>query len=439
MSDANYKMKTAFSLPKKLAACLVCLFFVFGLPACDKNTGNKNAQPSQEASLGESAPEESSPNAVQPVAETQEPASENETGVFDYAYTGATELKNVMPNSWQNLKRLTEESEEIFFAENAELMEMLEKEIPNATFSDKEFSKKRVYEEEVGFDIFYRIIFTQTDTPEFDNPWHTFGQALIYKDRDTARNVLVVTRYYSLPMGAQFYPTRAFTSIDIIRYGGTAKGVLVSQLYASYDDNEEKGYHFIPVPNAGMADYELEKPVGGSVNAIYYLISDFYEGMTAGSLQYPNIPHINISASDCLVNPAVPLRYALQSAFDGNPATSYVANTKNSLFTLRFEIFDDNGTVSMPIPGIAKLALINGYAQNNELYLANNRIKKIAVPEETELADGTLSFQFIDVPPECRSMNVTELYRGEKYNDTCMAEFNIKLDNTGWLFGDIDD
>ena len=52
--------------------------------------------------------------------------------------------------------------------------------------------------------------------------------------------------------------------------------------------------------------------------------------------------------------------------------------------------------------------------------------------------DGYLSYQFIDTPKKPQWVIVTDIYKGEKYNDTCIAELNVKTDK-GWLFGDIDE
>jgi hypothetical protein len=153
---------------------------------------------------------------------------------------------------------------------------------------------------------------------------------------------------------------------------------------------------------------------------------------------YPgNAFHINIAASPCLIDPDIPLRYSLQNAFDGDPATSYVENTESDLMDIYF---------SSPVE---EISIINGFAQNEFLYGANNRIQKIisgstlrhenqryAVFTELsiiELQDNFLNYQ-IGKTNNSYTIKVVNIYGGSMYNDTCIAELNVKTAN-GWIFG----
>ena len=71
------------------------------------------------------------------------------------------------------------------------------------------------------------------------------------------------------------------------------------------------------------------------------------------------------------------LKYSIQNAFDGNPATSYVENTEDDLIRIAISaegVFD-------------KVRLINGYAKNKELYYSNNRIKTVSSEFDSESED----------------------------------------------------
>ena len=353
-------------------------------------------------------------------------------------FADAPELRNVMPNSWRNLTRLTAEAERDFFTGNAPLVDTIARHFrmnfTNPVLRASILQYKRVYEERDGSDIFYRIIFTELQTPQFDMWDHEFLQALVYIKNTTC--VLVAIALYNDFGGGQFHVTRIYPSIDIIRSNGRAKGVLLTQLEVPIDVNEEGGYY--------VTIHPLRQPAG-RVRASYFLINDISENMelSYGLLLYLEIPSIDITASDCLVDSRSPLRYSLQSAFDGNPATSYVANTRDSLLSIHFDyVYIDSalGWVYRPIEDMRRIAIINGYAQNRELYFANNRIKRITGLREIELLDGTLDFQFADIPIGWRGeIRVSEIYRGERYNDTCIAEFNIEIEQFGWLFGDLDE
>jgi hypothetical protein len=158
------------------------------------------------------------------------------------------------------------------------------------------------------------------------------------------------------------------------------------------------------------------------------------------------IPYISILGSPCLVDANSPLRYGLQNAFDGNPATSYVENTDDDLMEINLI-----GVNDFPVE---KMAIINGYSASRTLYQSNNRIKEFNTnnvikagdrfevitdnPSKIFFAeDNELNYQFYNLI-FLQEFYVTNMYRGSKYNDTCLAELNVKT-NHGWLFGGIED
>ena len=133
---------------------------------------------------------------------------------------------------------------------------------------------------------------------------------------------------------------------------------------------------------------------------------------------------INIQASHCLFDSKCPLKYSIQNAFDGNPATSYVENTEDDIFLIEIGVSGN----------IEKLAIINGYALNESLYKANNRVKGLS--GDIDFVDNYMNYQVI----KCLGnyLPFDGIYKGEKYNDTCIAELNLYV-NKQWLFGDIDE
>ena len=135
-----------------------------------------------------------------------------------------------------------------------------------------------------------------------------------------------------------------------------------------------------------------------------------------------SLSEIKIDASNYLFDSKCPLKYSIQNAFDGNPATSYVENTEDDLMTI---------DVWLGKP-VEKMAIINGYAKNYELYKKNNRIKQIG--NHFNLEDNNLEYQIIP----CRGTNIpfTSFYKGNEFNDTCIAEINFMYEKK-WIFGDI--
>jgi hypothetical protein len=216
------------------------------------------------------------------------------------------------------------------------------------------------------------------------------------------------------------------SSIDIIERENGLIGILLTevQIEISYTNNK-----YIQT---------IKNQLSGKNQSFYYFLEDItktqgMENYLCRSLYHDyNIPYINITASDCLIDPNIPLRYSLQNAFDGDPATSYVENTEDDLMELEFSGIYKLGYMN-------RIAIINGYAQNIMLYNSNNRIKKIKRgPDEVELRDDHISYQFLDTPVKPQFVIITDIFKGTRYNDTCIAELNLLTDE-GWLFGEVNE
>ena len=134
--------------------------------------------------------------------------------------------------------------------------------------------------------------------------------------------------------------------------------------------------------------------------------------------------------------------YTIDKMLDLNPSTSYVENSddNNINFTVVFSNRKRN---------IKGLRIINGFAKNNNLYMSNNQVKTIVIKgydnasikpsfEKTWNLKQTIDYQIIKFDfPDCDQLEIesTEIYKGTKYNDTCIAEFDILTDE-GWLISD---
>jgi hypothetical protein len=236
-------------------------------------------------------------------------------------------------------------------------------------------------------------------------------------------------------------PILFFSSVDIIEGESGVKGVLLTSMLTRIDDA-----------------YSLEEPIqvydaGGTV-AHYFLMDDIEKSRDFKDIdrylygRYTDWGDIiRISASPCLIDPNMPLRYSLQNAFDGDLSTSYVENTENDLFELiiRLQHSQNNNKLEFN-----RLSIINGYALSKQLYEYNNRLKNIViwsqepfVRQEIILLDNMLLQQiiYLKMPTgeTMYSIKVESCYPGSKYLDTCVAEINMELQPNGWLFGDIDE
>ena len=140
-----------------------------------------------------------------------------------------------------------------------------------------------------------------------------------------------------------------------------------------------------------------------------------------------------------------PLKYGLQNAFDGNPATSFVENTENDLIE-----------ISLSKGFQEKIRIINGYAANQKLYDKNNCVKQIGIydyskpiavdghnfvtPIKTQdiLCDAhNLDWQEFKLSGTAVFLKVEDVYKGQMYNDTCIAEVDFCNKKSSWLFGGV--
>jgi hypothetical protein len=350
-------------------------------------------------------------------------------------YAEAPELRNVMPNSWRKVTRLTAEEERQFMAENGDAMARLRVNLAGInTGFDLRPGLDYIFmcKQQIGTEIFYRLLCTDHENPDFLSPAIWFWQFLIYRNR------LLLEGRYNYTYHTQRSSYCDFHSIDIISSGDTAKGVLRTNVTVQHENDDDTRWS----ENAYIRGQLRGFGFGGSY---YMLMKDIEKNLNSNDTDYiaKNCPFIEISASSCLVDPNMPLRYSLQNAFDGDPATSYVENTEDDLMKIQ---------LSLNPFQVQRFAIINGYAQNMTLYKKNNRIKQIdayevnwALINEANnvditahiLSDNMLAYQFIDI--DNYELWVEDVYTGSDYADTCLAEFNLYIDGLGWLFGDIDE
>lgn len=150
-----------------------------------------------------------------------------------------------------------------------------------------------------------------------------------------------------------------------------------------------------------------------------------------------------IYADDFLYDKNDPLRYGLFNAFDGDPSTSFVEDSEDNLLYIEISDSYDKGFPN----GFSEFKIINGYAQNEDLYKKNNRPKLIKTgyrPQRYEeddlcietddicrISDGTLGWQKYKFHID-QYFLVKDIYKGTRYSDTCIAELDFKYD--GYTF-----
>ena len=358
----------------------------------------------------------------------------------------APTMKALVPTEWELMNELTEAETKKFMENHKEIFDYCEK-ISFSHLEGRHFPEQnvcleetKVFKEAVNGDTFYWVLVPgnrMNDTKEMMEgvSWvsekHYFLGLVRVEDGRDRLLFLHPTLNIDTDGRSFYYAVRTY---QIIKGKGRNKGIIYYENRFRFDTKEVPGTKFNDVRKV------KGQPVGFITAAHYYLFeeepaeTEYCEYLPGFALK--NWDYINIYASDFLWDLNDPLKYGLQNAFDGNPATSYVENTEDDLFEIK--IYDAK---YHPL-----FAIINGYAQNEKLYMDNNRVKLFNY--DYNLSDGTLNYQFIKGQGDTKLV-VKDFYKGLKYSDTCIAELNMKAvkdfyaelkpEESDWIFGDIDD
>ena len=220
-------------------------------------------------------------------------------------------------------------------------------------------------------------------------------------------------------------------------------------------------YNFMPVIKnnkiAGIMIYGIERfnkensimEYTGSTRNLYHKAAVYWsDDFSTADLRnrYENNADIHIDCSKPLIDEKDTFKYTIQNAFDKNPATSYVEDTDDDLMYISFGLSYKNSKGKPEMVNNKKIAIINGYAKNYDLYKNNNRVKEIngdiysngellfKHKETLFLDDFKFDYQVFDWEPR-ESFSVQNIYKGSKFNDTCIAEIDFCNKKSGWLFG----
>lgn len=358
----------------------------------------------------------------------------------------APTMKALVPTEWELMNELTEAETKKFMENHKEIFDYCEK-ISFSHLEGRHFPEQnvcleetKVFKEAVNGDTFYWVLVPgnrMNDTKKMMEgvswvPEKHYFLGLVRVEDGRDRLLFLHPTLNIDTDGRSFY--YAVRTYQIIKGKDRNKGIIYYENRFRFDTKEVPGTKFNDVRKV------KGQPVGFITAAHYYLFeeepaeTEYCEYLPGFALK--NWDYINIYASDFLWDLNDPLKYGLQNAFDGNPATSYVENTEDDLFEIK--IYDAK---YHPL-----FAIINGYAQNEKLYMDNNRVKLFNY--NYNLSDGTLNYQFIKGQGDTKLV-VKDFYKGLKYSDTCIAELNMKAvkdfyaelkpEESDWIFGDIDD
>jgi hypothetical protein len=132
--------------------------------------------------------------------------------------------------------------------------------------------------------------------------------------------------------------------------------------------------------------------------------------------------------------------YSIESALRGTRLQAWCMNGNGIGEWMKAEI-PSNQFMNKGMTNIYRIVIVNGLVANKKLYYANNRVKTIEVDfSEGEkrilkLKDGFFdnpdyNYQQFKISIKARWIKFTirEIYKGNKYNDTCIGKIRLETD-----------
>lgn len=364
-------------------------------------------------------------------------------------FAEAPELKKVLPTEWKYMTQLTEQEKKEFDNTNGDAytqeydLVAYNRLVSYGTKIEKKeqlIEKSKVYKQTVSSDVFYWIRFP-VENAFGGNKESSIISLFHVKENNIVLLAIAGSHMYNGALQHGGY-MHTVNTIQIIKDKACAKGFILYGVMRKLTDD--------------LKPTRLVKRQGdGACIGHYFLLSnqpEIKEYFDDGFIQYypKNWEQITINASNFLWDDKDPLKYGLQNAFDGDPATSYVENTEDDLMeievTFPYKSFDYSIECTT-------ISLINGYAKTSKLYSSNNRIKDVSISTKTWKEDSSnLNFHLKDNYLERQEMklsfmpgmysymiSVKSIFQGSSYNDTCFTDLNMKYNTVGWLFGDINE
>lgn len=358
--------------------------------------------------------------------------------LFASVHIFATDIWQVMFGN--NYETITEIDSEKFFDNYPE----------SKTFGGDKFEERggwkekccRVYKQVIGDRTFYRVQASPDElTDDYILNWRNpdedtnrYRVQLFMEDDDYLIAVLDSCAMNYDWTAWENGTNKEYDFVEIIQRNGNVKGFLLTRLVDKIDHRdrpEENGIY-------------VEKYIN---TAEYYLFDDVMKNATESfgtiryARKYSTIRYVSIEASQPLVDSKRPFMYTVNNAFDGNAGTAYVENTINDYVGFEFSFSNEIS--------IKNIEIINGYARSEKLYYENNQVKEIDVFNlykkidllENNILEQSLLKQKIRLKEELKTEYIffcsgNELYKGNKYSDTCIAEFDFYTLNIGYIFGD---
>ena len=342
-------------------------------------------------------------------------------------------------NNYERIEKVTDKESILGNSYNA-IISAVKKKVDNAPcvlYEYPNFKYNELYAEKYENGKVYRLLIADeplTTDKIVNMTFKYIGQVTFLKEQDNLYVIDYSFLHYRDDHDGMFASSKVdvYESMEVINRNNRIKGIMKhkSEVEVRTHTNEDTGSHWIENKGFSNANYYEWKDLQNPKK--YTLVKDnvyLFDG-------YHN--RIEIKSTRPLIDKKRPLMYTIQNAFDGNPATAYVEDTDDDLFSISI---NDVRTKDPKKEEITKIKIINGYSSSENFYVFNNRIKSIShynwktkANDILAVKDTPFIFQEIDYISGACNFEVKELYKGSKYSDTCLSEVDFYYKKFGWLF-----
>ena len=342
-------------------------------------------------------------------------------------------------NNYERIEKVTDKESILGNSYNA-IISAVKKKVDNAPcvlYEYPDFKYNELYTEKYENGKVYRLLIADepiTTDKIVNMTFKYIGQVTFLKEQDNLYVIDYSFLHYRDDHDGMFASSKVdvYESMEVINRNNRIKGIMKhkSEVEVRTHTNEDTGSHWIENKGFSNANYYKWKDLQNPKK--YTLVKDniyLFDGCHN---------HIEIKSTRPLIDKKRPLMYTIQNAFDGNPATAYVEDTDDDLFSISI---NDVRTKDPKKEEITKIKIINGYSSSENFYVFNNRIKSIShynwktkANDILAVKDTPFIFQEIDYISGACNFEVKELYKGSKYSDTCLSEVDFYYKKFGWLF-----
>ncbi|MBP8084455.1 MAG: discoidin domain-containing protein [Spirochaetes bacterium] len=216
---------------------------------------------------------------------------------------------------------------------------------------------------------------------------------------------------------------------------GVLKSVTVqsdADLYSRPSEKSDK----IGTVKSGQVAFLLEE--NGDFALIQYPWREAYvkksvlgnSGFIVKNVSIPGIGTVTVTSSSQLVSTeGGEMAFDPRNAFDGSLQTAWSEGKTDG------PGIGESISVNLPqYMRITSVSIVNGSTKNEESYKNNSRVAKLKISTNEgkevviDLEDGVMDFQTRDIDLTGNSVNfqISDVYKGDKYSDTCISEIKIE-------------